>query len=149
MCGGPLTGADHGLADGWLICCACGRKSEVFPEDEGQAARADEAWEVEQNRAEIREWLTYGEQVKRLEVEELTLAALRTEVEGLTHAEICDITAAVLAAVGWTTSESALTAGAKLEDAKRRRQEIRVQLQPTIKAVVFKFTIDQNGAVAS
>jgi len=149
VCGGPLTGADHGLTDGELICCACGRKSEATAEEEGQASRADEAWEREQNRAEIREWLTYGDEARRLEVEALTLAALQVDLEDMTHGQIRDIVAVVLSAVGWTTGESALTAGAKLADSKRRGQRINVQLQPTIKAITFKLTIGQNGAVAS
>ena len=49
-CGGPLTAADPGLADGWLICCGCGRKSAATPEQVAQARRADVAWEREQSR---------------------------------------------------------------------------------------------------
>lgn len=144
-CGGPLTKADPGLTDGELICCACGRKSEATAEEEGQAARADEAWEREQNRAEIRHWLTHrGARPEAADdVEEITCAAMAVDMEGWTHGEIRDAVAVVLAAAGWKVDESALTAEAKISDLARRC--VPVQLPARIKEITFKFTVGSEG----
>lgn len=111
--------------DGELICCACGRKSAATPEEEGQAARADEAWEREQNRSEIRHWLTHrGARPEAADdVEALTCTAMGVDMEGWTHGEIRDAVAVVLAAAGWKVDESALTAEAKIRDLAVRADE--------------------------
>jgi len=142
-CGGPLTAADELLGSGELWCCACGRKSEATPEQVAQARRADAAWEVEQDRSEIRHWLTYGDELLRLEVEALTLAAMRVEVDGWTHGEIRDAVAVVLAAAGWKVGESALTAGSKIRHLGMKGTP--VQLPGRIKEVVFTFTVGAQG----
>lgn len=144
-CGGPLTAADPGLMDGELICCACGRKSAATPEEEGQAARADEAWEREQNRSEIRHWLTHrGARPEAADdVEALTCTAMGVDMEGWTHGEIRDAVAVVLAAAGWKVGESALTAEAKIGDLARRC--VPVQLPARIKEITFKFTAGPEG----
>lgn len=135
-CGGPLTAADELLGPGELWCCACGRKSAATPEQVAQAAHADAAWETEQSRSEIRNWLTGSGQT---EVEALTCAAMTIDMEGWTLAECRDAVAVVLAAAGWKVGESALTAKIKLRYLAMRGTP--VQLPPRIKEITFKFAV--------
>lgn len=129
--------------DGALICCACGRKSAATPEQVAQAKYADLAWEREQNRSEIRHWLTTSAQASKDEVEWATYASMRVDMEGWTHGEMRDAVAVVLAAAGWKVGESALTAEAKLRHLAM--QGTPVQLPGRIKEITFTFTGGTNG----